>query len=147
MQGWGFVTSTPGYGSAEKAIVVGQTVYDTNTAWKCNRDHCLWSRISVVWPSFKLSIFNNLMYTCSSCSHIGKRAKLQSFYGPRCMVRRADGASISAHVCPYPFLLFEHVAAKQWDQALRLCRHVNVSKNDFTKQGSFLVFCDDENSH
>lgn len=25
---------------------------------------------------------------------------------------------------PYPFLLFEHVAAKQWDQALRLCRHV-----------------------
>ncbi|KAG0618321.1 hypothetical protein M758_4G054400 [Ceratodon purpureus] len=56
--------------------------------------------------------------------HIGKNAKLQSFHGPRCMVRRADGASISAHVSPYPFLLFEHVAAKQWDQALRLCRHV-----------------------
>ena len=60
------------------------------------------------------------------------------------MVRRADGASVSIHVSSYPFLLFEQVAAKQWDQALRLCRHVKASKNYFTNQGSFLVFCDYE---
>ncbi|XP_024390089.1 uncharacterized protein [Physcomitrium patens] len=56
--------------------------------------------------------------------NIGKNARFLSFYGPQCTVQRADGASISTNVSPHPFLLFEHVNAKQWDQALRLCRHV-----------------------
>ncbi|CAK9221469.1 unnamed protein product [Sphagnum troendelagicum] len=55
---------------------------------------------------------------------VGKSAKIQSFYGAQCSVDRTDGASISTNVSPYPLLLFEHMAAKHWDYAIRLCYYV-----------------------
>ncbi|CAM6088739.1 unnamed protein product [Calypogeia fissa] len=54
----------------------------------------------------------------------GESAKLQGFWGSRCSIRCKDGAMIFVDVSPYPSLLFEHVRAKQWDLAIRLCRFV-----------------------
>lgn len=55
---------------------------------------------------------------------LGKTARIQGFHKSKCNIRRADGSSVSTIVLPAPLLLSEHVAAKQWEHALRLCRFV-----------------------
>lgn len=38
------------------------------------------------------------------------------------MVRRADGALLSAAVAPYPAMLYASVSSQRWEEAVRLCR-------------------------
>eukprot|EP01013_Petalomonas_cantuscygni_P036802 TRINITY_DN674_c1_g1_i1.p2 TRINITY_DN674_c1_g1~~TRINITY_DN674_c1_g1_i1.p2 ORF type:complete len:830 (+),score=183.64 TRINITY_DN674_c1_g1_i1:144-2633(+) len=50
---------------------------------------------------------------------------IDNYSGTRVQVRRgADGAMLTYTTSPYPLMLFEHVAHRQWDFALRLCRFV-----------------------
>ena len=38
------------------------------------------------------------------------------------MVRRADGALLSAAIAPYPAMLYASVRGQRWEEAVRLCR-------------------------
>ena len=55
---------------------------------------------------------------------LGKSAKIVSFDGARCTVRRMDGARISCSVSAHVPVLYRHVLSGQWDAAIRLCRFV-----------------------
>ncbi len=48
--------------------------------------------------------------------------RILSFYGSRLMVRRADGALLSAAVPPYPAMLYASAKGQRWEDAVRLCR-------------------------
>lgn len=51
-----------------------------------------------------------------------KSPRIMSFYGGKMMVRRADGAILSAAVPPYPAMLYASVRGQRWEEAVRLCR-------------------------
>ena len=55
----------------------------------------------------------------------GKHATITSFFGSHLKVRRADGASMTASVLPYPIELNKFVKNGEWEEAVRLCRFVN----------------------
>ncbi|GBG65480.1 hypothetical protein CBR_g51075 [Chara braunii] len=57
-------------------------------------------------------------------SELGKLARIVSFFGCRCVIRRIDGALVTVSVSPYPLILYEQVHANRWEQATRLCRSV-----------------------
>ncbi|CAM9551862.1 unnamed protein product, partial [Laminaria digitata] len=48
--------------------------------------------------------------------------RILSFYGGKVMVRRADGALLSAAIAPYPAMLYASVRGQRWEEAVRLCR-------------------------
>lgn len=55
----------------------------------------------------------------------GSNAQIVSFSGSNCTIRRADGAMIAVpNVSPYPGILQAFAQRKQWEKAIRLCRHV-----------------------
>lgn len=58
-------------------------------------------------------------------SSFGRLPHLVSFSGARIGVRRADGASMSAHASPFPAQLHALCAQAQFAKAVRLCRVVN----------------------
>lgn len=58
-------------------------------------------------------------------AEFGKLSKVTSFDGATIVVRRADGASVTTAIAPYPSLLFEFASAARWDEATRLCRFVD----------------------
>ncbi|EFJ21330.1 hypothetical protein SELMODRAFT_107193, partial [Selaginella moellendorffii] len=55
---------------------------------------------------------------------LGKNPKIRSFVTSSCILRRTDGAIVSSYICPYPFVLFQHVNSRQWEYAAQLCRFV-----------------------
>ena len=52
----------------------------------------------------------------------GKTPLITSFTGTQVTARRTDGTLITTGISPYPPLLFEHVAAGNWESAIR-CGH------------------------
>lgn len=58
------------------------------------------------------------------CTDAGKYAQILSFYGSRCIIRKADGADLAMVITPYPQLMYQHFEKGQWEQAVRLCRYV-----------------------
>jgi intraflagellar transport protein 80 len=59
----------------------------------------------------------------------GKNPVIANFSNSGCTIARADGATMSAGVSPYPSALHKYVSAKgsgkgAWDNAIRLCRFV-----------------------
>lgn len=58
------------------------------------------------------------------CSDAGKYAQIIAFYGPHCIIRKADGADLATVTTPFPQLLYTHFEKGQWEQAVRLCRYV-----------------------
>ncbi|CAB1104304.1 unnamed protein product [Ectocarpus sp. CCAP 1310/34] len=67
-----------------------------------------------------------LASTSRDAADFGKSPRVISFYGAKVMVRRADGALLSAAVAPYPAMLYASVRGQRWEEAVRLCRHVSV---------------------
>ena len=61
-----------------------------------------------------------------SDSDFGKAASIALFTGSKCLVRRSDGALVTATTSPYPLMLYDLVSAGQWDKATRLCRFIKV---------------------
>jgi intraflagellar transport protein 80 len=61
----------------------------------------------------------------SDASSFGRLPRLTSFSGARIGVRRADGASMTAHASPYPAQLHALCSQAQFAKAVRLCRTVN----------------------
>ncbi len=62
-------------------------------------------------------------------SNFGTNAKICSFNGTNCTIRKADGALISiSGVTPYASILQEFSKKKSWEQAIRLCRHIQVKE-------------------
>lgn len=55
---------------------------------------------------------------------VGKLATLESFTGSWAVIRRSDGARVTALTAPHPLLLHRHTSAAEWDKATRLCRFV-----------------------
>lgn len=49
-----------------------------------------------------------------------------SFVGGQISVRHSDGALISCTITPFAFGLNSCAVANKWDQAIRLCRHIQV---------------------
>ena len=57
-----------------------------------------------------------------------KQSQIAGFYGLQCLLRRADGAIVHAPgISPYPVVLMEVVRKKQWEDAVKLCRYINVN--------------------
>ncbi|CAL4111796.1 unnamed protein product, partial [Meganyctiphanes norvegica] len=54
----------------------------------------------------------------------GKNAVIVSFLDTVVTMRRADGSLVTSSVSPYPSLLHNYVAARRWDDAVRLARFV-----------------------
>ncbi|CAM9682340.1 unnamed protein product [Pylaiella littoralis] len=65
-----------------------------------------------------------LASTSRDAAEFGKSPRVLSFYGGRVMVRRADGALLSAAIAPYPAMLYASVRGQRWEEAVRLCRLV-----------------------
>ncbi|TPX54497.1 hypothetical protein PhCBS80983_g05895 [Powellomyces hirtus] len=62
-------------------------------------------------------------------SAFGKDAQIVNFQGAQCTIRRADGALVTvSNITPLPALLQEHARKKQWEEAIRLCRYVNMKE-------------------
>ncbi|KAI9103258.1 WD40-repeat-containing domain protein [Phlyctochytrium arcticum] len=60
-------------------------------------------------------------------STFGKNAQIVNFIGTQCTIRRADGALVTvSNVTPLPALLQEHARKKQWEEAIKLCRYVDI---------------------
>ncbi|CAN0442801.1 unnamed protein product, partial [Hapterophycus canaliculatus] len=55
-------------------------------------------------------------------SSLPQAPRVVSFFGAKVMVRRADGALLSAAVAPYPAMLYASVRGQRWEEAVRLCR-------------------------
>jgi intraflagellar transport protein 80 len=56
---------------------------------------------------------------------VGKLARMISFSGNICTVRRLDGALATLPVSPYPRMLYEHIEKLDFETVIRLCRFVN----------------------
>ncbi|CBN75053.1 conserved unknown protein [Ectocarpus siliculosus] len=63
-----------------------------------------------------------LASTSRDAAEFCKSPRVVSFYGAKVMVRRADGALLSAAVAPYPAMLYASVRGQRWEEAVRLCR-------------------------
>ncbi|KAJ3314721.1 Intraflagellar transport protein 80 [Boothiomyces sp. JEL0838] len=62
-------------------------------------------------------------------SAYGKNAQFVSFIGSNCTLRRADGALLAVSgVTPFAGLLQEFAKKKQWEEAIKLCRHVKLKE-------------------
>ncbi|CAM9565795.1 unnamed protein product [Ascophyllum nodosum] len=68
-----------------------------------------------------------LASTSRDVAEFGKSPRILSFFGATLMVRRSDGALLSAAVAPYPAMLYASIRNHRWGKAIRLCRLV---KND-----------------
>ncbi|RKO83675.1 hypothetical protein BDK51DRAFT_38038 [Blyttiomyces helicus] len=66
--------------------------------------------------------------TPPAASSFGENAQVASFTGTLCTLRRADGALVPVSVDPQPALLQEHARKKQWEDAIRLCRHIKMQE-------------------
>eukprot|EP00164_Ancoracysta_twista_P001772 GFYU01002327.1.p1 GENE.GFYU01002327.1~~GFYU01002327.1.p1 ORF type:complete len:763 (-),score=200.01 GFYU01002327.1:142-2430(-) len=53
-----------------------------------------------------------------------KEPQILSFFGTLVSVRRSDGALSNTSISPHPLILYDQVDRGEWDQALKLCRHV-----------------------
>jgi intraflagellar transport protein 80 len=55
----------------------------------------------------------------------GSNAQITNFVGTLCSLRKADGTLVQVSgISPYAGILQEFSKKKQWEQAIRLCRHV-----------------------
>ena len=63
---------------------------------------------------------------CSVSSEFGKNPIVVSFEGNQLGVRRADGSFVNTSISPYPSVLHSYAAISQWEDALSLCRFVQV---------------------
>ncbi|KAI8909099.1 WD40-repeat-containing domain protein [Gorgonomyces haynaldii] len=55
----------------------------------------------------------------------GRNAQCVSFEGTSCTLRKADGSLVSAGaISPVPGMLQEFAKKKQWEEAIRICRHL-----------------------
>eukprot|EP00039_Didymoeca_costata_P029945 m.27168 g.27168 ORF g.27168 m.27168 type:complete len:762 (+) comp7870_c0_seq1:224-2509(+) len=57
-------------------------------------------------------------------SEYGKAPIITQFSGNTCTLKRTDGAMMLVNILPYPSMLYKHVNARNWDDAIRLCRVV-----------------------
>jgi intraflagellar transport protein 80 len=85
----------------------------------------------VVW------YYPNVMFIDEDVAHLtrlekdasvfGKNAQLVNFVSTQCLVRCADGSLTSVSgISPLPALLQEYGKKQQWEEAIRLCRHINI---------------------
>ncbi len=51
-----------------------------------------------------------------------------SFLGKHVNMRRGEGSLVSTGISPYPAILHSYVQTGRWDDAVRLCRFVKVSR-------------------
>jgi intraflagellar transport protein 80 len=59
----------------------------------------------------------------------GSNAQIVSFSGTNCTLRREDGAQVQVpSISPYASILQEYGKKKQWEQALKLCRHIKLKE-------------------
>ena len=65
------------------------------------------------------------------CSEYGRSLSLISFINNQINMRRIDGALVSCSITPYCEILHGFVASNKWDDALRICRFVNVRIKNF----------------
>ncbi|KAH9277413.1 hypothetical protein BASA83_000284 [Batrachochytrium salamandrivorans] len=62
-------------------------------------------------------------------SNLGKNSQFISFVGTQCLLRRADGAILAmSNISSLPGFLQELSKKRQWEEAIRLCRHVKVKE-------------------
>lgn len=52
---------------------------------------------------------------------MGKNATIHDFQGSRCNIQYEDGSFVFLSLSPTPYLLFEYLASKKWEQAIKLC--------------------------
>jgi len=67
-----------------------------------------------------------LALTSSSreATELGKLPAINTFFGDRVTVRKADGTVIHINVPSYPLMLYEYVYSGKWEAAVRLCRFI-----------------------
>lgn len=58
------------------------------------------------------------------CPDAGKYAQIVGFFGPHCIIRKADGADLAMVTTPYASLLYQQFEKGQLEPAVRLCRYV-----------------------
>ena len=54
-------------------------------------------------------------------------------------LRRSDGCQVATSVSPYPAVLHGYVGQEKWDDAVRLCRFIKVSRAVVGQRGEDLV--------
>ena len=62
--------------------------------------------------------------TTKDGAEFGQLAQVASFRGTKIVVRRADGAQVTATVAPYSDMLHEYGSQHRWDEAVGVCRFV-----------------------
>jgi intraflagellar transport protein 80 len=78
-------------------------------------------------PSAAFTDFDLMADLHQEASEGLKQGQISYFSGTQCIVRRSDGAVVNVPgISPYPIVLRELIRKKQWEDAVKLCRHIKV---------------------
>ncbi|KAK2191278.1 hypothetical protein NP493_56g04017 [Ridgeia piscesae] len=123
-----YLTQVRVYGSARKTVKLSTMIQ--SMAW--NDTHNMLAALAD--GRFTVWYYPNCVYVdkdllprtifSKDSSEFGKNPHLLSFIGKHITIRRAEGSLVTSGVSPYPALLHDHTGARQWDDAVRLCRFV-----------------------
>lgn len=84
----------------------------------------------MVWYCPGACVFSQQLLKMSSLQYdsaeLGRGPRVVDFNESSVSVRRADGSLLNIPVSPYPAILHEHVSTGKWNDALKLCRLVQV---------------------
>lgn len=85
----------------------------------------------LVWYCPGAAVFNQQLLRMSSLQYdsaeLGRSPRLVDFNESSVSVRRADGSLLNIPVSPYPAVLHDHVMVSKWNEAIKLCRLIQVS--------------------
>lgn len=99
----------------------------------------------LVWYCPGAAVFNQQLLKMSSLQYdsaeLGRSPRLVDFNGSSVSVRRADGSLLNIPVSPYPAVLHDHIAANKWNEAVKLCRLIQVSEDTSPLALLWLVNC------
>jgi intraflagellar transport protein 80 len=84
----------------------------------------VWVYPGVVYVDADLVEKSTIVRPAGELGGVADGARLDHFSGTQCVFRRSDGAVIAVPVPPYPVVLYEHCERGEWDDAVRMARHL-----------------------
>lgn len=84
----------------------------------------------VVWYTPGAACFSQQLLRLSSLQYdsadLGRGPKVTGFNGTAVLIRRADGSLLNIPISPYATVLHDYIMSNKWNEALDLCRMVQV---------------------
>ncbi|PAV78488.1 hypothetical protein WR25_09547 isoform B [Diploscapter pachys] len=124
-----FVALVKTYGNAERIAKIGsmaeQLVFNDVT----NMLAGIADNRIIIWPEPSLVFVDQALLRKSlverQIGSMGKFPTLLYFTGNNIVIRRSDGSIIPTAIPAYGAALLNDISQSKWDQAIRICRHVN----------------------